>query len=100
MVYNIKYKPQAEKDIDNIIDYIEQELFSPVVAERFARGLFTKIEQLRLNAGIFAISTYKDVLKYGAAAHHVLYKGFAIIYSFHDNWVVVHRVIHGSLIRE
>ena len=100
MNYLIRHKPQAGKDIDKILDYIEYELFNPIAAERFARGLDAKIDQLKFNAGIFAISTYKDVLKYDAAARHVLYKGFAIIYSIHGNLVVIHRVIYGSLIKE
>ena len=100
MNYRIKYAPEAEKDIENIIDYIEYELFNPIAAERFSRNLFAKIEQLSYNAGIFAKSIYKDVLKYDIAARHVVYKGFAIIYAIHGERVVIYRVIHGSLIKE
>ena len=88
------------RDIIRIVDYIEYELFNPIAAGRFSRGMYAKIDQIVLNAGIFAISTYKDILKYDAAARHVLYKGFAIIYSIRGNRVVIHRVIHGSLIKE
>jgi plasmid stabilization system protein ParE len=95
----IYYKPQANRDIEQVIDYIEYELFNPIAAERFAKGITAKIDSLEFNAGIFAISTYRDVLKYNPTARHVTYKGFAIIYSIHGNLVVVHRVIHGSLIK-
>jgi len=100
MIYSIKYNPQAKDDIEKVIDYIENELFSPMAAERFARGLREKIEELRLNAGIYAKSIYKDVLKYDIVARHVTYKGFAIIYGIHNKKVVIHRIIHGSLIKE
>ena len=96
MIYNIHIKRRAMKDIQKVVDYIEYELYNPITAQRFFDGFDAKIAQLSLNAGIFAKSTYKDVLKYDDNARHVLYKGFAIIYSIHGNLVVVHRVIHGS----
>jgi len=100
MIYYIDFSPQATEDVEGIIDYIEYELFSPMTADRFLNGLDTKINSLRLHANVFAISTYKDVLKYDIFARHVIYKGFAIIYSIHDDLVLVHRIIHGSLIKE
>ena len=99
MMYNIHIKPRAASDLEQVIDYIEYELFNPLAAERFARGLRAKIDSLSLNAGIFAKSIYKDVLEYDPAARHVIYKGFAIIYSIHGKRVVIHRIIHGSLIK-
>ena len=62
--------------------------------------MYAKINQFRYNADIFAISIYNDIRKYDRAARHVIYKGFAIIYSIHGDLVLVHRVIHGSLIKE
>jgi len=100
MMYHIHIKPRATIDIDSIIDYIEYELFNPITAKRFSKGINAMIDQLKLNAGIYAISTYKDVLKYDVFARHVIYKGFAIIYSIHDDLVLIHRIIHGSLIKE
>jgi len=100
MIYRIHIKRHAMKDIRSIVDYIEYELYNPVAAQRFLDGLDAKINGLKLNAGIFAISSYGDVLKYDDAARHVTCKGFTIIYSIHGGLVVVHRVIHGSLIRK
>jgi len=99
MIYRIHIKPQAGIDIVKIVDYIAYELHNPVVAQRYFDGFDAKIDQLRFNAGIFAKSTYKDVLKYDVAARHVTYKGFAIIFSIHGDLVVIHRIIHGSLIK-
>jgi plasmid stabilization system protein ParE len=100
MIYHIKFRSQATEDIEKVIDYIEQELFAPMTAEHFARGLYAKIDELRLNAGIYAISTYNDILEYGITARHVNYKGFAIIYTIHGKMVVIHRIIHGSAIKK
>ena len=99
-MYSIHYTTRAKRDIQSVYNYIEYELFNPISAKRFLEGIYAKINQLTFNAGIFAKSIYKDVLKYDPAARHVVYKGFAIIYSIHGNLVVVHRVIHGSLIKE
>jgi plasmid stabilization system protein ParE len=100
MIYSIQYSIQAKMDIINVVDYIKYKLFNPMAAKRFYEGLYAKIDSLRLNAPIFAISTYKDILQYDDAARHVGYKGFAIIYSIHGNKVLVHRVIHGSFIKQ
>jgi len=100
MIYTILYKPKAKEDIEQVIDYIEQELYSPISAKRFAQGLYAKIDTLKANAGIFAISTYQDVLRYGLNARTVVFKGFAVIYTVHGSHVLVHRIIHGSLIQK
>ena len=100
MIYKIHIRFQARKDIVKVIDYIKCELSNPMTAQRFFDGLDERINGLRLNADIFAKSTYKDVLKFDIVARHVIYKGFAIIYSIRGNLVVIHRIIHGSLIKE
>ena len=100
MTYSLRYSIQAVEDIERVIDYIEQELFSLAAAERFANGIFAKINQLKINADVFAVSIYEDVRQYDVAARHVTYKGFAIIYSIHARTVVIHRIIHNSLIKK
>ena len=99
MMYSIHFRPRATTDIKSVYDHIEYELFSPISAQRFIEGLYAKIDRLKYSADAFAISTYKDVLKYDADARHVTYKGFAIIYSIYDDLVLIHRVIHGSHIK-
>ena len=99
-MYNIRIRLRAKKDIQNVYDYIEYKLFNPTAAKNFLEGMYAKIDRLKYNAGIYAKSTYRDVLKYNIAARHVTYKGFVIIYSIHGDLVLVHRVIHGSLIKD
>jgi hypothetical protein len=70
---------------------------APVAAENFLRGIYGQIAALESHAGIFAISSYRDVLAYGRNARHVMYRGFAIIYTIHGSVVVVHRIVHGAL---
>jgi plasmid stabilization system protein ParE len=99
-MYSVQLTPSAKRDIDSVIDFIKNELFSPFNAEIFFRGIYGKIKKLEVNAAIFAKSIYRDVLIYGDNARHITYKGFVIIYTIHINRVVVHRIIHGSLIKK
>jgi len=100
MPYSVKLKKQAKRDIVKVYDYIEQMLFAPVAAENFLRGIYACIANLEKNAAIYSISTYKDVLRYGSNARTVVYNGFTVIYTIHGFSVIVHRIIHGSLITE
>ncbi|MDR1221619.1 MAG: type II toxin-antitoxin system RelE/ParE family toxin [Tannerella sp.] len=99
--YVVKIAPQANKDIRAVNRYIRTAFSAPVAAENFLRGIYDQIAALESQAGIFTISAYRDVLVvYGRNARHVMYRGFAIIYTIHGSVVVVHRIVHGSLIRE
>ena len=100
MTYSVHYTLEAVGDIEKVIDYIEHELFAPITAKRFAKGFFAKIDQLKFNAHVFPVSIYEDVRKYDVAARNVTYKKFTIIYSIHGKKVVIHRIIHGSLIKK
>ncbi len=100
MSYTIKFRPQAKEDFEKVFDYIEKELSAPITAERFMHGIYAKIDNLRLNAHVYAISGYKDVLIYGVNARHITYKGFAIIYTIHNQTVLIHRIIHSSAFKE
>jgi len=97
-IYRVILKIDAKHDIAKVYDYIEQELFAPYAAENFLRGIYACIANLETNAAMFAISTYDYVLRYGANARTVKYKGFTIIYTIHGYNVLVHRIVHGSLI--
>ena len=99
MRYRVKLSRQAVVDIDKVYDYIEQMLFAPIAAENFLRGIYASIAALETHAPIYAVSTYRDVLRYGQNARTIVYKGFTVIYTLHGRYVVVHRIIHGSLIK-
>jgi len=100
MKYRIKLTILAKFDFKRIVDYIEKGLYAPVAAENFSRGLFAKLFSLEKYAHIYAVSTYKEVLVFGEFARSINYKGFAIVYTIHNDLVIVHRIIHGSLVKE
>ena len=99
MYYRVKLLKKAKLDIEKVYDYIEQMLFAPLAAENFLRGIYACIADLETDAPIYAVSTYQDVLRYGVNARTVSYKGFVVIYTIHKRYVLVHRIIHGSLIK-
>ncbi|GHT53779.1 hypothetical protein FACS189446_2040 [Bacteroidia bacterium] len=97
-MYIVKFTRQANKDIRAITSYVKDRQFAPIAAKIFLRGIYARIADLEKNAAIYAISTYEDVLFYGDNARQIGYKGFVIIYTIHGRFVLVHRIIHGSLI--
>jgi len=97
-MYIIKFTQQANKDIRSVTAYIRDRLLAPIAAENFLRGIYARITDLERNAAVYAISTYEDILSYGDNARHVSYKGFVVIYTIHGRYVLVHRIIHGSLV--
>jgi len=100
MTYSVKVSKKAKHDIIKVYDYIEQMLFTPVSAENFLRGIYSRIASLETNAAIFDVSMYQDVLQYGKNARTVNYAGFTVIYTIHGRKVLVRRIIHGSLIKK
>ena len=96
--YTIRYTKQAAADLFGIVDYIENELYAPLAAERFYNGLKKAIEKLQYSATAHKISEYSSILQYAADARRINYKGFAIIYTIKNNMVVIQRILHGSII--
>jgi plasmid stabilization system protein ParE len=56
MIYSVNLTPFAKQDIESIIDYIESNLFAPIAAENFARGIYNRIAELETLASIRAVS--------------------------------------------
>ena len=48
----------------------------------------------------YAVSIYRNVLRYGENARSINCKGFTVIYTIHGRYVLIHRIMHGSLIKE
>ena len=97
--YKIILTPEAKKEIDDVYKYIAFERSSPITAERYVDGILGSIYSLALNGSIYAIN-YNDRLQrqYGPNVRTVVYKKMTIIYTVMDNFVIVHRVVAGSLI--
>jgi len=98
MKYIIEFETQAINDIDNIGDYIEHNLDAPQAARNLYNGIIREIDKLEYFAHSFAVSTSKMVLSYGKNAKRINYHHYAIIYTIEIPYVIIHRIMHGSLI--
>jgi plasmid stabilization system protein ParE len=98
--YRVKFTRQANRDIRGITAYIKNILYAPATAKQFLHGIYAVIARLESDAPIYAVSTYRDVLLFGNNARHIRYKDFTIIYTLHDDRVIIHRIIHSSLVKE
>jgi len=96
--YTISYTKRAAADLFGIVDYIENEFYAPLTAERFYNGMKNTIEKLRHSATAHKISEHTSILQYAADARHINYKGFAIIYTIKGDMVIIRRIIHGSVV--
>ena len=98
MKYIIEFEKQAISDIEHIGDYIEINLYAPQAARDLYNGIIGEIDKLEHSAHSFAISSNKTILQYGYNARRINYNHYAIIYTIEEPFVIVHRIIHGSLI--
>jgi len=98
MKYIIEFESQALNDIDHIGEYIELNLNAPQAARNLYNGIIREIDKLEYFAHSFAASTSKTVLLYGENAKRINYRHYAIIYTIEVPYVIIHRIIHGSLI--
>ena len=98
MNYIIRFKNQAIRDIEHIGEYIEYDLYAPQSARNLYNGIIKEINKLEYLANSFAVSTSKSVLIYGENARRINYHHYAIIYTIDNPYVIIHRIVHGSLI--
>ena len=61
-------------------------------------GIINEIDKLMYLAYSFAVSTSKMILSYGKSARRINYQQYAIIYTIEEPYVIIHRIVHGSLI--
>jgi len=98
MNYIIEFESRAINDIENIGDYIEQNLSAPQAARNLYNGIINEIDKLMYLAHSFAISTNKVILSYGKNARRINYQHYAIIYTIEEPYIIIHRIVHGALI--
>ncbi len=98
MTYTVFIVAEAKQDISQIVDYIETFLCAPLTAVRFYSGLRKKVEDLAFTADIYSVLHRESLQGYGKEVRRVNYKKFAVIYTIEGSKVIIHRIIHGSLI--
>jgi len=96
--YTIRTSKQAHIDIENLHFYIVETCKSPITSKRYIEGIIYKITSLSHSAESHPITSLKSILQYGYNARRINYKKMAIIYTVHQNMVLIRRIIPGSLI--
>ena len=97
--YDVKITNTVFQDIENTHDYIAYELFEPITADKYIRGIYDTIKKLAFYGASIAISENKTLLKqYGSTVRNVKYKKMAIIYTIEDKKIIIQRIKAGTLI--
>jgi hypothetical protein len=99
MKYRIVYSNDAENDIFDL-DYIIREVYkSPLTAARYIQGIYDEIKKLEIHATIYAVQFRESLLRYGFNVRLVNYKKIAIIYTIHNDTVLIRRIIAENIIK-
>ena len=89
----------ALQDIENVHDYIAYELFEPITADKYIRGIYDAIKHLSLYGASVAVSKRDSLLsKYGSDVRNINYKKMAIIYTVENNEIIIQRIMAAALI--
>ena len=96
MDFNVKFSDQAFDDIDDIIDYIKNELCNPQAAARF----FDKINQktLLLGKNPYTYPLYHDEELSAKGLRFVVIGNYLMFYTIDEDSSVVNiaRVVYGG----
>ena len=97
--YLVKITDMAFQDIENVHDYIAYELFEPVTADKYIRGIYDAIKHLSLY-GVSVVGSKRDFLlsQYGSTVRNINYKKMAIIYTVENDEIIIQRIIAATLI--
>jgi len=96
----IWYSEQAEKDLQNVYEYIAFEILSPNTAVKYFNDLLDTIDTLKTTGKLFAYSQNDFLIfTYGADVRTINFKKMTIVYKVIGNYVIILRVMAGSLIK-
>ena len=95
--YNVKITSTAQKDIENIWDYISQD--NPMNAIEFIDEIEKRIFSLDIFPERNPVIPECQILN-TQEYHHTIYKNYRIVYRFDSENVYVVRVVHGSKLLE
>ena len=95
MQSKIEYSPKAVRDLDEIWDYIENELCNPSAAQNTVDGIMDKIDDLAMFPESGAKLEFDNGLESGY--RFVVFKNYLAFYRLRpDNVVYVDRIIYAG----
>ena len=93
MKNNIHYSMESQRDLDDIWDYILNDLGNPDAAERMVARILDAVDQLENFAGIGApLSSIADT---NADYRFLVTGSYMTFYRVHGNDVYVDRILYG-----
>jgi len=97
--YVVRITDTAFQDIEHVHDYIAYELFEPITADKYIRGIYDTIKYLSFYGASIAVSE-RDflLLQYGSTVRNINYKKMAVIFTVENNEIVIQRIMTASLI--
>ena len=98
MIYNIVHSDDAKNDLAGLADVITYKFKAPLTSFRYVRELRKEIHSLKRSPESHPVQTRRSLLQYGSNVRRINYKKMAIIYTVHDDLVIIRRVIPASLI--
>jgi len=96
MAFRIKFSEQADNDLDEILQYISNELLAPQAAERFYHTVFEKVAFLCDNPYMYPLH-HNDLLK-AKGFHFVVISNYLLFYIIDDieSVVTIVRILYGK----
>ena len=91
---DIKYSPMAQKDLDEIWEYIAKNLTNPIAATNTIYGIIDTIDVLQKQSEIGTPLYFGSGLFSGY--RYVVYKNYLAFYRTVNNTIYVDRVIYGK----
>lgn len=96
--YKILLSKNAERDLQDYIDFIIVECSAPMTALRHYENFFNTLKTLETFPESFPVQKSKSFFKFGANPRRLNFKNMAIIYTVHKDVVFIHRIIASTLI--
>ena len=87
----------AEQDIASIVQYIREELHSPLTAKRYYEGLMEYLRWLADHASVLPIQPDSPLYNDGLPTRRLNYKNVAIIYTISGSDVYVYHIVAQKL---
>ncbi|GHT01088.1 hypothetical protein FACS189421_13630 [Bacteroidia bacterium] len=97
--YTIRLSSEAEEDIDNLYDYIANELMLPSTADKYMGGIFETIEKLSVCGGSIPINQRQYLqIHYGPGARTITYKKMTIVFNVIKKVILIRRIMPSSMV--
>lgn len=92
-MYKLRYSPYAVNDLDEIYDYIQDELQNPVAAQRVVSNILDAVEKLRNFPKMG--SPLSSVTGIESDYRHLVCGSYIALYRIDDANVFIDRVLYG-----